>query len=57
MDKWMVDSIVAGIIEDEERTASSNLRNNNIDDDDDTYCEHSHKSSIDYSVGIKFMRH
>lgn len=54
----MIDLIASGITEDKERTASSNLRNNSTDDDDDdAYCDYLHKSSIDYSVGVKFMRH
>lgn len=60
MERWMISSIVAGMLEDEERSASSNLRNtnNNYDDDDDDYeYDDTHKTKIDYSIGIKFMRH
>lgn len=58
MERWMISSIVAGMLEDGERSASSNLRNsnNNYDDDDDNY-DDTHKTKIDYSIGIKFMRH
>lgn len=57
MDKWIISSIISGMIENEERLASSNLRdNNNNDDDDYDYSECDYNNDTDYSVIIEFMR-